>query len=142
MMTSLLTESDKEKIKVLYESGNTTEQIAKIYSVTAPTIRRFMRKHNIEIVKSRSLLTEEQKLEATSMRNSGMSIKQIAQTFNVGSTCINGIFNKRTSNSKKTLMSVSESFTDYTGYNQIELVKERTKTNNELNIFIPEKWKW
>jgi DNA invertase Pin-like site-specific DNA recombinase len=44
MMTSLLTEVKKEKIKFLYESGNTTEQIAKIYNVTAPTIRRFMRK--------------------------------------------------------------------------------------------------
>lgn len=57
MMTSLLTEVEKDKIKFLYESGDTTEQIAKIYNVAAPTIRKFMRKHNIEIIKSRSLLT-------------------------------------------------------------------------------------
>ena len=57
MMTSLLTEVEKDKIKFLYESGDTTEQIDKIYNVADPTIRKFMRKHNIEIIKSRSLLT-------------------------------------------------------------------------------------
>ena len=141
-MTKKQIELDKEKIATLYESGNTTEQIGKLYGVTAPTIRKFMRKHDIEIRKSRSLLTKKQKQEAKSMRNSGMSIKQIAETFNVGATCINGIFNKRTSNSKKTLISVSETFTDYTGYKPIELAKERTKTNSKLNIYIPEKWEW
>jgi transposase len=135
-------ELDKEKIADLYTSGSTTEEIGKLFDVTAPTIRRFMRKHNIEIVKSRSLLTEEQKLEAIKMRNSGMIIKQIAETFNVGATCINSIFNKRHSNSKKKVVSTSEIFTDYTGYKQIDLVKEHTKTNNELNIYIPEKWEW
>jgi len=135
-------ELDKEKIAVLYESGKTTEQISNLFSVTAPTIRRFMKKHNIEIVKSRSLLTAEQKQEAIKMRNSGMTIKQIADNFNVGPTCINTIFKKRPSNSKKKLISVSETFTDYTGYKSIELTKERNKTNIELNIYIPEKWEW
>lgn len=76
------------------------------------------------------------------MRNSGMSIKQIADYFNVGATCINSIFNKRPSNSKKELISASELFTYDTGYKPIELVKGHTKTNNELNIYIPEKWEW
>ena len=52
------------------------------------------------------------------------------------------IFNKRPSNSKKTLISISETFTDYTGYKPIEIAKERNKTNSELNIYIPEKWEW
>jgi hypothetical protein len=76
------------------------------------------------------------------MRNSGMIIKQIAETFNVSATCINSIFNKRPTNSKKKVVSTSEIFTNYTGYKQIDLVKEHTKTNNELNIYIPEKWEW
>ena len=76
------------------------------------------------------------------MRNTGMTIKDIADNFNVGATCINGIFKKRASNSKKTLVSISETFTDYTGYKPIKLVKERTKTNSKLNIYIPEKWEW
>ena len=141
-MANKTIELDKEKIATLYESGNTTEQISKLFSVTPPTIRRFMKKHDIEIRKSRNLLTTEQKQEAKNMRNSGMTIKEIADSFNVGATCINSIFNKRPSNSKKTLISVSETFTDYTGYKPLQLPKERNKTNSELNIYIPEKWEW
>mgnify|MGYP003527982976 CR=1 FL=1 len=117
----------------MYESGNTTEQISKLFSVTPPTIRRFMKKHDIEIRKSKNLLTAEQKLEAKNMRNYGMTIKEIADSFNVGATCIN---------SKKTLISISETFTDYTGYKPLQLPKEPNKTNSELNIYIPEKWEW
>jgi DNA invertase Pin-like site-specific DNA recombinase len=142
LMGNKTIELDKEKIATLYESGNTTEEISKLFSVTPPTIRRFMKKHDIEIRKSRNLLTAEQKQEAKNMRNSGMTIKEIADSFNVGDTCINSIFNKRPSNSKKTLISISETFTDYTGYKPIEIVKERNKTNSELNIYIPEKWEW
>ena len=76
------------------------------------------------------------------MRNTGMTIKDIADNFNVGATCINGISKKRASNSKKTLVSISENFTDYIGYKPIEIAKERNKTNSELNIYIPEKWEW
>lgn len=113
-----------------------------MFSVTPPTIRRFMKKHNIEIRKSKNVLTSEQKQEAIKMRNTGMTIKDIADNFNVGPTCINGIFKKRASNSKKTLVSISETFTDHTGYKPIEIAKERTKTNSQLNIYIPEKWEW
>ena len=141
-MANKTIELDKNKITILYESGKTTEEISKLFSVTPPTIRRFMKKHDIEIRKSRNLLTAEQKQEAKNMRNSGMTIKEIADNFNVGPTCINSVFNKRPSNSKKTLISVSENFTDYTGYKPIEIAKERNKTNSELNIYIPEKWKW
>jgi len=141
-MTNKTIELDKEKIATLYESGNTTEEISKLFSVTPPTIRRFMKKHDIEISKSRNLLTSEQKQEAKNMRNSGMTIKEIADSFNVGATCINSIFNKRPSNSKKTLISISETFTDYTGYKPLQLPKEHNKTNSELNIYIPEKWEW
>lgn len=141
-MANKTIELDKDKIATLYESGNTTEEISKLFSVTPPTIRRFMKKHDIEIRKSRNLLTAEQKQEAKNMRNSGMTIKEIADNFNVGATCINSIFKKRISNSKKTLISISETFIDYTGYKPIELVKERNKTNSELNIYIPEKWEW
>ena len=116
-------------------SVNQVKEISKLFSVTPPTIRRFMKKHDIEIRKSRNLLTTEQKQEAKNMRNSGMTIKEIADSFNVGATCINSIFNKRPSNSKKTLISISETFTDYTVYKPIEIVKERNKTNSELNIY-------
>ena len=132
-MPKKVIELDKEKIIELYESGNTTEQISKLFSVTPPTIRRFMKKHDIEIRKSKNLLTAEQKQEAKNMRNSGMTMKEIADSFNVGATC---------SNSKKTLISISETFTDYTGYKPLQLPKERNKTNSELNIYIPEKWEW
>ncbi len=141
-MANKTIELDKDKIVILYESGNTTEEISKLFSVTPSTIRRFMKKHDIEIRKSKNLLTAEQKQEAKNMRNSGMTIKEIADSFNVGATCINSIFNKRPITSKKTLVSISENFTDYTGYKQIEIAKERNKTNSELNIYIPEKWEW
>ena len=42
-MPKKVIELDKEKIIELYESGNTTEQISKLFSVTPPTIRRFMK---------------------------------------------------------------------------------------------------
>ena len=109
-MANKTIELDKDKITILYESGNTTEEISKLFSVTPPTIRRFMKKHDIEIRTSRNLLTAEQKQEAKNMRNSGMTIKEIADNFNVGPTCINSVFNKRPSNSKKTLVSISEKF--------------------------------
>jgi DNA invertase Pin-like site-specific DNA recombinase len=79
---------DKEKITELYTSGSTTEQISKVFGVTPSTIRKFMRKHDIELRKSRSLLTEEQKEQAVTMRSSGMTLKQITVTFNVDYTCI------------------------------------------------------
>jgi len=43
LMPKKVIELDKEKIIELYESGNTTEQISKLFSVTPPTIRRFMK---------------------------------------------------------------------------------------------------
>lgn len=53
----------------------------------------------------------------------------------IGTTCINSILKKRISDSKNTLISVSETFTDYTGYKPLQLAKERNKTNSELNIY-------
>ena len=43
-MANKTIELDKEKIATLYESGKTTEQISNLFSVTPPTIRRFMKK--------------------------------------------------------------------------------------------------
>jgi transposase len=79
---------DKDKIATLYESGNSTEQISKVFGVTPPTIRKFMRKHDIKLRNSRRILTEEQIAQAAIMHSSGQTLKQIATTFNVGYTCI------------------------------------------------------
>lgn len=130
---------DKEKIADLYASGSTTEEIGKLFDVTAPTIRRFMRRHNIEIINSRSLLTKEQKQEASDMRASGMTLKQIAAFFNVGYTCI---YNNLTKEKKKKVIP-SEVLIDSNdiGYNPKQFKRKLTQVNEELNLYIPEKWK-
>jgi transposase len=140
MMTSLLTEVEKEKIKFLYESGNTTEQIAKIYNVTAPTIRNFMKKHGIRIRKPRNFLTKEQKEQISSLHDSGITQKQIAKIFNVSTSCIHNNLNKP---KKEKEVAQSNTIIDIknTGYNPIQLTKKRTQINDELNLYIPEKWK-
>jgi transposase len=81
-------ELDKARVTALYEDGNTTEQISKVFDVTAPTIRKFMQKHGIEMRKSRGFLTNEQKEQASSMRASGMTLKQTAEAFNISMSCI------------------------------------------------------
>jgi transposase len=132
-------ELDKEKIAVLYESGNTTEQISKLFSVTPPTIRKFMRKHDIELRKSRSLLTEEQIAQAATMHSSGLTLKQIAATFNVGYTCIHKSLRK----GEKKKITPSKIIIDSSdiGYNPIRFQRKLTQTNEELNLYVPEKWK-
>ena len=132
-------ELDKEKIATLYESGNTTEQIGKLYGVTAPTIRRFMQKHDIEIRKSRSLLTKKQKQEAFNMRSSGLTIKEIAKSFNVGSSCIHNSIKK--DDKKRVAPSAIIIDSDYTDYKPTQFIRKRTQVNDELNLYIPEKWK-
>jgi transposase len=77
-------ELDKARITALYAQGNTTEQISKVFGVTSPTIRKFMKQHGIAIRNSRGFLTNEQKEQLSSMRASGMTLKQIAEAFNVG----------------------------------------------------------
>jgi transposase len=130
---------DKEKISTLYESGNTTEQISKVFGVTPPTIRKFMRKHDIELRKSRSLLTEEQIAQAATMHSSGLTLKQIAATFNVGYTCIHNSLRK----GEKKKIKPSEIVIDSSdiGYNPTQFERKLTQTNEELNLYVPEKWK-
>ena len=53
-------ELDKARITALYAQGNTTEQISKVFDVTSPTIRKFMKQHGIAIRNSRGFLTNEQ----------------------------------------------------------------------------------
>jgi orotate phosphoribosyltransferase-like protein len=98
-----------------------------------------MRKHDIELRKSRSLLTEEQIAQATTMHSSGLTLKQIAATFNVGYTCIHNSLRK----GEKKKITPSEIMIDSSdiGYNSIQFERKLTQTNEELNLYVPEKWK-
>lgn len=131
-------ELDKARVTALYEDGNTTEQISKVFDVTAPTIRKFMQKHGIEMRKSRGFLTNEQKEQASSMRASGMTLKQTAEAFNISMSCIRS----NLVNHQKKIAAPSNIIIDsnYIGYNPIQLKRERTQTSEELNMYIPEKW--
>lgn len=138
-MVKYTTVLDKEKIADLYASGSTTEEIGKLFDVTAPTIRRFMRRHNIEIINSRRILSEEQIAQATIMRSSGQTLKQIASTFNVGYTCIHRSL--KTGEKKKIKPPEVVIDSNYIGYNPKQFKRKLTQTNEELNLYIPEKWK-
>jgi len=67
-LTRRKVELDKTKVAALYEDGNTTEQISKVFGVTSPTIRNFMKQQGIAIRDSRGFLTNEQKEQLSSMR--------------------------------------------------------------------------
>lgn len=138
-MTKKQIELDKEKIATLYESGNTTEQIGKLFGVTPPTIRRFMRKHDIEIRRPKSILTDEQKEQISIMHSSGKTLKYIAEVFNVS---IGVIRHSLIKHEEKDIIQFYTVIDDKnTGYNPIQFVKKRTQISNELNLYIPEKWK-
>ena len=137
-MTNRTIELDKEKIATLYESGNTTEQISNVFGVTAPTIRKFMRKHDIKLRNSRRILTEEQIAQAAIMQSSGQTLKQIAATFNVGYTCIHKSL--KTGEKKKSKPPEMIIDRDDIGYNPIRFQRKLTQTDEELNLYIPEKW--
>ena len=137
-MTNKTIELDKEKIATLYESGNTTEQISNVFGVTAPTIRKFMRKHDIKLRNSRRILTEEQIAQAAIMQSSGQTLKQIAATFNVGYTCIHKSL--KTGEKKKSKPPEMIIDRDDIGYNPIRFQRKLTQTDEELNLYIPEKW--
>ena len=137
-MTNKTIELDKEKIATLYESGNTTEQISNVFGVTAPTIRKFMRKHDIKLRNSRRILTEEQIAQAAIMQSSGQTLKQIAANFNVGYTCIHKSL--KTGEKKKSKPPEMIIDRDDIGYNPIRFQRKLTQTNEELNLYIPEKW--
>ena len=130
---------DKDKIAILYESGNSTEQISKVFGVTPPTIRKFMRKHDIKLRNSRRILTEEQIAQAAIMHSSGQTLKQIATTFNVGYTCIHKSL--KTGEKKKNKPPEMIIDRDDIGYNPTQFKRKLTQTNEELNLYIPEKWK-
>ena len=131
-------ELGKARIAALYAQGNTTEQISKVFGVTAPTIRKFMKKNGIAIRNSRGFLTNEQKEQLSSMRASGMTLKQIAEAFNVGMSCIRNNLLKM----KEKDVAPSDIIIDnnYIGYNPTQFERKRTKNSNELNLYIPEKW--
>ena len=131
-------ELGKARITALYAQGNTTEQISKVFGVTAPTIRKFMKKNGIAIRNSRGFLTNEQKEQLSSMRASGMTLKQITEAFNVGMSCIRNNLLKL----EEKDVAPSEIIIDsnYIGYNPRQLERKRTKNSNELNLYIPEKW--
>ena len=131
-------ELDKARIAALYVQGNTTEQISKVFRVTAPTIRKFMKKNGIAIRNSRGFLTNEQKEQLSSMRASGMTLNQIAEAFNVGMSCIRNNLLKM----KEKDVAPSEIIIDSNclGYNPTQFERKRTKNSNELNLYIPEKW--
>ena len=137
-LTRRKVELDKTKIEALYEYGNTTEQISKLFGVTAPTIRKFMKQQGIAIRNSRGFLTNEQKEQLSSMRASGMTLKQIAEAFNVGMSCIRNNLLKM----KEKDVAPSDIIIDnnYIGYNPTQFERKRTKNSNELNLYIPEKW--
>lgn len=130
---------DKEKIAILYESGNSTEQISKVFGVTPPTIRKFMRKHDIKLRNSRRILTEEQIAQAAIMHSSGQTLKQIATTFNVGYTCIHKSL--KTGEKKKSKPPEMIIDRDDIGYNPTQFKRKLTQTNEELNLYVPEKWR-
>ena len=131
-------ELGKARIAALYAQGNTTEQISKVFGVTAPTIRKFMKKNGIAIRNSRGFLTNEQKEQLSSMRASGMTLKQISEAFNVGMSCIRNNLLKL----KEKEVALSEIIIDnnYIGYNPTQFERKCTKNSNELNLYIPEKW--
>ena len=131
-------ELGKARIAALYAQGNTTEQISKVFRVTAPTIRKFMKKHGIAIRNSRGFLTNEQKEQLSNMRASGMTLNQIAEAFNVGMSCIRNNLLKM----KEKDVAPSEIIIDSNclGYNPTQFERKRTKNSNELNLYIPEKW--
>jgi transposase len=132
---------DKDKIATLYESGNSTEQISKVFGVTPPTIRKFMRKHDIKLRNSRRILTEEQIAQAAIMHSSGQTLKQIATTFNVGYTCIHKSLKTGEKKKKKNKPPEMIIDRDDIGYNPTQFKRKLTQTNEELNLYIPEKWK-
>ena len=138
-MSKQIIELDKEKIADLYASGSSTEQISKVFGVTPPTIRKFMRKHDIELRNSRRILTEEQIAQAAIMHSSGQTLKQIATTFNVGYTCIHKSLKTGEKKKNKPLEMIIDR--DDIGYNPIRFQRKLTQTNEELNLYIPEKWK-
>lgn len=131
-------ELDKARITALYAQGNTTEQISKVFGVTSPTIRKFMKQHGIAIRNSRGFLTNEQKEQLSSMRASGMTLKQIAEAFNVGMSCIRNNLLKM----KEKDVAPSDIIIDSNclGYNPTQFERKRTKNSNDLNLYIPEKW--
>ena len=131
-------ELGKARIAALYAQGNTTEQISKVFGVTAPTIRKFMKKNGIAIRNSRGFLTNEQKEQLSSMRASGMTLKQITEAFNVGMSCIRNNLLKL----EEKDVAPSEIIIDSNclGYNPRQLERKRTQNSNELNLYIPEKW--
>jgi hypothetical protein len=45
----------KEKVAALYESGNSSRKISKMFGVTPPTILKFMRKHDIKLRKYKKI---------------------------------------------------------------------------------------
>ena len=45
---------EKKKVAALYESGNSSGKISKMFDVTPPTILKFMRKHGIKLKKDRN----------------------------------------------------------------------------------------
>lgn len=130
---------DKDKIATLYESGNSTEQISKVFGVTPPTIRKFMRKHDIKLRNSRRILTEEQIAQAAIMHSSGQTLKQIATTFNVGYTCIHKSLKTGEKKKSKPLEMIIDR--DDIGYNPTQFKRKLTQTNEESNLYVPEKWK-
>lgn len=131
-------ELDKARIAALYVQGTTTEQISKVFRVTAPTIRKFMKQHGIAIRNSRGFLTNEQKEQLSSMRASGMTLNQIAEAFNVGMSCIRNNLLKL----KEKDVALSEIIIDnnYIGYNPMQFERKRTQNSTDLNLYIPEKW--
>lgn len=131
-------ELDKARITALYAQGNTTEQISKVFRVTAPTIRKFMKQQGIAIRNSRGFLTNEQKEQLSSMRASGMTLKQIAEAFNVGMSCIRNNLLKL----EEKDVAPSEIIIDSNclGYNPMQFERKHTKNSNGLNLYIPEKW--
>lgn len=133
-------ELDKARVAALYEDGNTTEQISKVFGVTAPTIRNFMKEHGIAVHSSRRRLTKDQIEQAATMRSSGMTLKQIADTFNVGYTCIHNSL--KTDDEKKAVPTNTDTIidTNYLGYNPTQLKRKRTQNSTDLNLYIPEKW--
>ena len=106
-------ELGKARIAALYAQGNTTEQISKVFGVTAPTIRKFMKKNGIAIRNSRGFLTNEQKEQ---------------------------LYNLLKLEEKNVTPSDIIIDNNYIGYNPTQFERKRTKNSNELNLYIPEKW--
>ena len=132
-------ELGKARIAALYAQGNTTEQISKVFGVTAPTIRKFMKKNGIAIRNSRGFLTNEQKEQLSSMRAFGMTLKQITEAFNVvGMSCIrNNLLKLEEKNVTPSDIIIDN---NYTGYNPTQFERKRTKNSNELTLYNPKKW--